>query len=303
MKRILLTIALVACSFAGVYAQESASGTALQFGSVPRDPAAIGMGGATAFGGSTAWSALTNVASVPFSGKTFAVAGGYQMWQPSSSLATDNIGLGLAYNLDDKLGIAAAFGYGMGPEYEIFNAMGLSNGKAQTSEMMASLGVSYRFLDILSFGVSAKYLSQDLGGDAITGISADAMFTGVFNSIKVAAGVASLGSKVDSYSLPTSVVLAGAYDAVLAEKHGVKATAQMNYYLVGGLNLALGAGYTFNDLVSLRAGYNLSSEGLFPSFASLGLGLHFSGVTLDAAYLLGSEPMGGTMTFGLGYQF
>ena len=231
------------------------------------------------------------------------------MWQPSSVVGTGNLGIGLAYCLlNGKLGIAASFASDRGSEYETFNSTGISTGTFRTEDMMGSLGVSYRFIDILSFGVSVKYLSSKLAVDTgLSGASVDALFEGRFEAFKGAAGIASLGGRVKSgqgsYSLPSSIVLAAGYGSVFAEKHGMDASVQMNYYLAGGLNLALGAAYTFNDLVSARVGYDLSSNGLFPSFASVGLGLHFKGITLDASYLFGSETLGGTMNFGLGYHF
>lgn len=309
MKKLILSILLAAFSFTCASAQENVSQTALQFGSVPRDPVALGMGGTTVLGGSMAWSSLSNIAALPFYEKTFAVVGGYQMWQPSSVVGTGNLGVGLAYCLlNGKFGIAASFASDKGSEYETFSSTGISTGKARTEDMMASLGVSYRFIDILSFGVNVKYLSSSLAADAtLSGVSVDAMFEGSFEAFKVAAGIASLGGRIKSgqgsYSLPSSIVLAAGYGSVFAEKHGIDATAQMNYYLAGGLNLALGAAYTFNDLVSARVGYDLSSNGLFPCYASVGLGLHFKGITLDASYLFGSETLGGTMAFGLGYHF
>ena len=83
----------------------------------------------------------------------------------------------------------------------------------------------------------------------------------------------------------------------------VDAQVDIDYYFDGALATALGAGYTFNDMVSLKAGYRAGGDSVLPSFASVGAGVKFMGLKLDVAYLIGTENMNNTLAIGLGFSF
>lgn len=69
-------------------------------------------------------------------------------------------------------------------------------------------------------------------------------------------------------------------------------------------NLSAGAQYSFKNMLFARAGYHFGTkEAVLPSFATVGLGVRFFGVSLDFAYLTGNDVIGNSMTFGLGYRF
>lgn len=58
------------------------------------------------------------------------------------------------------------------------------------------------------------------------------------------------------------------------------------------------------SIVYARAGYHFGSKtAVVPSYASVGIGLRYAGVRLDAAYLFASEALGGTMQYTIGYEF
>ena len=57
------------------------------------------------------------------------------------------------------------------------------------------------------------------------------------------------------------------------------------------------------DIVSVRAGYNVGAKHVMPSFASVGAGVHFAGIKIDAAYLIGASPIANTLAVSLGYSF
>jgi hypothetical protein len=58
-------------------------------------------------------------------------------------------------------------------------------------------------------------------------------------------------------------------------------------------------------MISVKAGYKYGGKSIIPSYASVGAGFRFAGVTLDFAYLMGgaSSPMKNTLSIGLGYRF
>ena len=86
---------------------------------------------------------------------------------------------------------------------------------------------------------------------------------------------------------------------------GITASAEVDYLLSGALMASLGAEYWFlNDHLGVRAGYHYGDAAkAIPSYASLGLGAKFAGISFDFAYLLGSSAIGGSLCFGLGYSF
>ena len=78
----------------------------------------------------------------------------------------------------------------------------------------------------------------------------------------------------------------------------------MDYLFSGALMAGLGLEYCIVDIVSVRAGYHYGDAAkALPSFASVGLGVKFAGVHLDAAFLLASKTLGNTLMIGLGYSF
>lgn len=289
-----------------------AGAQALPFVAADMNVAALGKAGANAVETSSiAYSAFGNAAAIPFSDAKADFAAGYTMWQPSA-VGTNAISLAGAYNINGKFGVAAAFQYGMYPSNAGVDLGGTVNGSSYSpKDMQVNAAFAYRFLPFLSVGVNAGYASSSLAeGSSYGTFVADAYLMGCFSDFKVALGVANLGGSVTSvsgakFSLPSSMNLGAGYDKVFAEKHGIDVQLDADYYFEGGVSAAVGAGYTFNDLVSVRAGYRYGGESPVPSFASVGLGVKFIGIRLDAAYLVasGDSPMKNTLAVGLGYSF
>ncbi len=108
----------------------------------------------------------------------------------------------------------------------------------------------------------------------------------------------------DSFGPPTSATVGVEWLKVFSAIHSLRLVVDADYYLSGDITAASGAEYSFKNFIFLRAGYHYGSKdkGL-PSFASAGLGVKFAGVQLNAAYLLASETLGGSLMIGLGYSF
>lgn len=284
---------------------------ALPFTIADTDPAALAKGTASlAETGSVSHAAFVNAAAVPFSESTLDVSAGYVMWQPAS-VKSNVISVAGAYNMKNKLGIAAGLYYGMNPSYEIMDGSGSSQGAFSPSDMHAAVGVSYRFIPALSVGVNFGYATSSLTKDNSYGtVAADFFLMSRFSDFKVTAGVSNVLGTVKSASgaefcIPGSVAVGAGYDKEFGEKHAVEANLDVDYFFSGWLAAAVGAGYTFEDLVSVRAGYRYGGESPIPSFASVGAGVKFAGVKLDLAYLIaGAEsPMKNTLAVSVGYCF
>ncbi len=287
----------------------SAGAQALPYTIVDANPVTLAKGGARLTETtSISHSAFSNAAAVPFSEDTLDVSAGYMMWQPSSS---NVINVAAAYNMKNKLGIAAGLYYGMNPEYGITDANGAAGGTFKPSDMHAAVGVSYRFIDALAVGVNFGYATSTLAeGHSYGAVAADVFLMAKFSSIKVTAGASNiLGSVMsasgEKFSLPSSIALGVGNSSTIGEKHLIEANLDMDYFLTGGFSAAVGASYTFNDMVTARLGGRVGGKSPIPSYSSVGLGCKFAGVKLDLAYLIaGSEsPMKNTLAVSLGYRF
>lgn len=287
----------------------SAGAQALPFTAADVSPVALAKGSAgLTETGTTAYSAFSNAAAVPFSEKSLDVAAGYVMWQPSA-VSSNIINVAGSYNVNGKFGVALGFAYGANPSYTVTDESGVSTGTFTPSDMQINAGLSYRFIPALAVGANIGYASSALAaGHSYGTVSADVFLMSQFSDFKLAAGIANIGGKIKSVSgaefgLPTSVAIGAGYDKVFAEKHAIGVNVDADYFFDGGLAAAAGASYTFNGLVSFRAGYRYGGKSPYASFASVGAGVHFSGIRLDLAYLLGSDVMKNTLAVGLGYSF
>lgn len=303
MKKTILTILVSAMMPVMAVAQ------ALPFVAADYDPSTLAKGGAgLTQTSSIAYSAFGNAAAVPFSDINGDFVAGYTLWTPGG-IASNVINVAGAYNIKQKIGVAAGFSYGMNPVYDIYDPSGVKKGQFKPSDMQVKVGVAYRFLPILSLGVNLGYASSTLTENSAYGsLDADIFLMARFDGFKVAAGVSDLGNGITSaagikYPLPTAGVLGVGYEMNFAEVHSIDAQADAEYYFAGGFGASLGASYTYHDLVSVRAGYRYGGQSVLPSFVSVGAGIHFAGVRLDIAYLSGNSTIANTLAVSLGYRF
>lgn len=290
---IILTVLLLAMPR---HADAQAQTVAMSFAALPTDPAELGMGGVSDVSSATKLNA----------------SAGYMLYSTSCASAS-YMTAHAEYWLKDKIGISFGALYGTCDEYEMFNPGGLSTGYFTPVQMKFDAGVEYAVLDILSAGVKLKYLGETLASEAKYGaFAADVYVTAnvAFSSnsfIFGRLGVANIGTKVKSvsgvgYSLPSSALVAAGYMGDFGNSRLI-VIAQTDYFFCNTLAISVGTSYTFNDFVSLRAGYHIGDRTVIPSFASAGLGLHVFGIKLDFAYLFASDVMKNTMSVSLGYAF
>ncbi len=300
---------MLACAFAAGTASAQ-DGGALPFVRIVRDPVSAGMGFAgVASGAETAYSSFRNSSVIPFAAENMSAGLSGQMWAPDGAKST-NLGFGAAFKAGGRLGFSVGGAYQMGEKYSLTDEAGNSNGTFKPNDMVLNVGAGFLIIDNLSAGANLRYASQKLASDhSLSGISADVFLTYRLSDLNVTAGISSLGSSVKSeagvsFSLPVSATVGADWSKTFSEVHGVRVAADADYFFSGNFTLAAGAQYSFNDMVFVRGGYHFGTEdAVLPSFATVGLGVRFFGVSLDFAYLTGNEALGNTMTFGLGYRF
>lgn len=273
-----------------------AQSVAMSFSALPTDPAELAMGGISEVSDDTRMNA----------------SAGYMLYSPSYVPAS-YMTAQAEYVIKDKIGFSLGALYGKCAEYEMFNPGGLSSGYFTPAQMKFNAGVEYKVLNFLSAGIKLKYLGESLAPEAKYGafagdvyVTADVPLSST-SSLVGRAGVANAGTKVKSasgqgYSLPSSALVAAGYKSDFGRSR-LSIMAQADYYFCNTLAISAGASYTFNDLVSLRAGYHVGDKVVMSSFASAGLGLCLFGARLDFAYLFGSDVMKNTLSVSVGYAF
>ena len=299
--------AVTGVMFSGMLsAQEWKNG--FSFAGVSHDPVSAGLGFAGAASVNTpAWSAFTSPAAMSLSDKKLDVAASFQNWAPDGVKNT-NIAAGASFKIA-KFGIAAGFARNGGEKYDIVSGTGDIAGTFTPSDLQAGAALSYAITDWLSAGENAKFFSSELSDDdKFTGFGADVQAQAVFGDFRAALGVANVGSSMKSasgekFSVPSSILAAGDWRGEFG-KNGIEAMVDLNYYFSGSFTAAAGVQYDFRDMVFVRAGYHYGAKDAFlPSFATVGAGVKFFGVSVNAAYLLGNDVLKNTLTVGLGYSF
>lgn len=309
MRKYIITAILAAAFHIGGHAQE----TAMSFLRLPVDPATAAMGGADMLNtNTTAYSAFGNAAAGVFSAKTMDVAASYQMWSPKT-FRNSFINAGASYKIGGQLLVSAGMTMGSNPEYDMYDENGESAGTFKPKDMGVGLGVAYKLVDILAVGANFKYASSTLAqGHGYNAVAADLMLMAKLPvGFKAAAGVRSLGSSVKaadgtSFALPSSVAAGVGFEAK-SLKHKIDADVDFDYYLKDGVAASVGAYYSYDDMVTVRAGYHYGGKTVVPSFLSAGIGAGYSGVRLDISYVMFTgdvtDFIKNTITFGLGYSF
>lgn len=308
MKRITRILMAAAVLAMPVLSHAQTQELALQSARIAHSPVALGMGGAELLStSSTAWGSYGNIAALPFSGLKGDAQVSYNSWGPASAGYYNGA---VGFNLKNKVGLSAGFSTGSGEAYDMFDDNGNAAGQFTPKNLRANFGFSWRFVEWVSLGANISYVSETLlEGCTSKAAAADIFVMGEFKGIRASAGVRKLGGKVEDskgngFPLASSAVAAIGY-AKDFDRNRIEAEADMDYYLSGKapFSVSLGVAYTYNDMVSIRGGYH--TGGVVGNFASVGLGLKFFGVRLDAAFLLaGSDsPMNKTLGAGLGYCF
>lgn len=282
---------------------------ALPFTAADYDPTTLATGGASLTNISTAsHAAFSNPAAMAFYDGTLDVSAGYTSWQPKS-VRTSVINAGATYKISSKFGVALGFSRGAYPEYTDTDLTGYETDSFKPSCMQVGLGLGWRILPFLSVGANVGYASEKLTSDVTYGaVDLDIYAMAKFGGFKATLGISETGGKVksdsgDAFQLPSSANLGIGYEIAPGKNHDIDVRADAQYYLTGDFAAAVGAVYTYDNMISVRAGYRYGGESVIPSFASVGAGIRFFGVKLDLAYIISSSAMADTLAVSLGYSF
>lgn len=300
MRKLLCIIAVLA----GALAAQAQTFPSLL---VPSDAATLALGGNGVALGPRSFAVENNAAAISLSDQTLSASATYSLWQPSA--AKENIIAAGGWWHSGKIGIGASFGRLGMPSYVITSNNGTESqvdAPFSPSDLSFSLGGSFALMENLSVGVTARMVISSLAKEA-KAVAPSFGVSAMYKAGGLTAGLtlANLGGKVkyaqdsEGYAQP-AVVRAGAAYTII---EGLTAQAEVSYLFAGAFGAAAGVEYGFKDMIFARAGFHYGSASLgLPTYASLGLGAKFAGVTLDAAYLLVGN-LSNSLMFTVGYGF
>ena len=276
------------------------------------DPRVMATGGAGyADAEASAWAPFRNAALLPLSAaKSIEAAFSWTGWMPSAEDGVSNHFGGAASFHFGKFAFGAGMRYLPGKEYEMMNDIGIRVGFFTPSDLEADFGVGYAVTEALSVGANFRYLDSSVSdNESYHSFAGDLSVRYSFGALAVAAGLSNLGTPVKdqagvSFDIPTSLSLGLVGQKVFNEVHSVTGLVDADYYFSGAFTAAVGARYSFAQIVSLRAGYHFgTSDAVVPSFLSFGAGVSYKGIGLDLAYLTDNEDLAGSLVVGLSYRF
>lgn len=274
-----------------------------------KDPARMGLAGTNiASYEDISFSAFHNAAAIPFAGNRFGVGLAYS--RTGQDMASSSLNAGAGLRIGKRLGLSLAGNYNFGSEYEIIDEYGNRGGHFKTSSMLYSLGLGVKIIDMLSIGVNLKYAMEKLGPEDNKGaFASDIYLMFMRKGLGVAVGACNVGTRVRdaagmSFSLPSSARAGVSYSHVFGKNHLLDANLDADFYFSGKTSAAAGLQYGFHDMIFVRGGYRFSSQAApVPSYASVGLGVKFWGVHIDASYLFASKTLKNSFSLSLGYRF
>lgn len=229
----------------------------------------------------------------------------YGMWAPK---AADNtmIGGNAFIRIGGRIGITVEGRVFKDKPYELITAQALPAGSSfSPMDMIVGAGASYSLTEAFTVGAKARMVSSAIAADAKgSAFCGDLSVTYAKDFYSATVAMRNLGGRISyggaAYSLPALAALQGNVTPL----KGLTAAAEVDYLFAGSLMASLGLEYGIADIVFLRGGihYCDAANGI-PTHASLGLGVQFAGVHLDAAFLTASKTLRNSLMFTLGYSF
>lgn len=238
-----------------------------------------------------AFAVENNISAIALSDRTLSAKVTYSSYLPSIA-PQPMISAGASYKFG-KIGLGIIGKRLNQPEYELINENGVKsqvNGTFKPNEMMFGVGGAYRISESLSAGASFCYVMGAIAPEV--------------NSNSAVFAVSASFSK-DALDLGANV---GNKGAALTASYGIMESLRAyGYGRLGfggtGSGASVAAEYTIARIASVRCGYHFGDNKGIPSYLSVGAGAKFAGISLDAAYFLLSDTLGGSLGISLGYEF
>jgi hypothetical protein len=181
-----------------------------------------------------------------------------------------------------------------GPPIGLFNT--------QSTSFQLTYGI--KLTENLSLGIAPKYLYEKIFVDEATGWGIDigTLYTPPLEGLTLGFALTNLGSlsafRNDRTNLPSQLRLGGTYSFSLDVVSFRTAAAFSSEFGISVNHISIGTEATYNDAVKIRFGYETGYE--YRDF-SAGVGLRYSIVMIDYAFLPSSSQMGTAHIISIGF--
>jgi LysM repeat protein len=280
---------------------DRAGTTAANFLSVGSGAGVLGMGGAVLGLGRDLNAAAWNPGALGWvDGTQFVLShAGLADEQSQEWLAT-----GGRFGRDTRWAVSGLY-HGQG-SFEGRDASGAPTGTFSATSMALGVQVAQNFGGRGTFGVGAKYVTEDLGTVRGGGFTFDA--GGMFQAGRFGFGAAAqnVGGRMSYddavYPFPANIGVGG---SVAVPEHGLRFALDLNFPSAYYSDARGGVEWMYGDQFALRAGYRaeLGAESGEPlGGPSFGMGAGIGGLWFDYGYLISGMAQGGEHRFGMTLQ-
>ena len=191
-------------------------------------------------------------------------------------------------------------------DIDIREIPGEPQGQFTAQNFAFGLSAAYKINDMLSIGVTGKFLFEKIYIDNASGLAFD--FGGLYKkeNISIGAAFSNLGSmnelRNESTKLPASFRLGGSYIFYIIGIQSKLLVAVDGYKVMDGGNFHAntGAELLYKDFLALRVGYQSGYEN---KSITAGLGLIYKSFNLDYAFVPYKYSLGSSHTVTIGTNF
>ncbi len=278
------------------------------------DPKTMGNGGISAVAPASAFSLWNNSSATVLDDAKFQAGASYTMWQPD--MADNKIFAVGAYGKITKfMAITAGFKQFSYNSYEVTNETGTMGDPFTPKESSFGFGLAFKVMPKLSVSADVNMYNSKLGDDfKASGVAFNIGATYKCNNFTAALTAQNLGGEASytdeaSYKMPSSVKAGASYGIAFGDGSSVvRPQAQIGFTITDDSSVfgALGAEYSFKECVMARVAYHYGDETKYiPSHLSIGAGVSFFGVNLNAAYLIagGDSAIKNSLSISLSYRY
>lgn len=299
---------IIICMFSSMILSLSANSQTLHLNS-SNDAKVSALGSVGVSSKSSAFSVFNNVAATAIYGDIAAVGIVYGKWQPSFTNA-DIMSFGSYVKLNSRLSIALGYRYEALPKQDIINNEGNMDGSFTSNGMSIDLGVAYSLITNLAIGVNIRHTNVSIYEMKSSSFLADIHLFYKYKRFNGGLVINNLGSEKNLILSPVNIKVAGEY-SILSDniQHQLTSHLQLGYILpeeyaslVGGVGLE----YGYISSYFIRVGYNYADYTKYtPDNVSVGIGVEFKSIALNAAYLISTNNVAGSInnTFKVGLSW
>lgn len=250
------------------------------------DPSSLG--GMTIVCGHTSYASFGNVAALAFEPQTFMVSAGDMLWlSENGNLQLFNTSASL--KLSELWGISLGGAYMYKTPYQCIDMNGNYIGMFRTYDWIVRAGTSYKITEYLSSGVNFSYAYSVLAeNESYNAIATDLLIMGTYSGFNATVGITDVGMSSHrgeyKYNLPSAAILAASYEKMVASKHMVTLSADINTFFEGSIAVSSTLKYSYDGFLVFNVGYQNGGHSLLPTCCAIGASVKYRNFSLSTAY-------------------